>query len=88
MDSDVYDGDMMSRTLRGLKFVHASRRVPLRRHVLEEIDGTGRRYRRLEAIYKCGEGPAWYVTFTTSAPVERLGDVDLADGHDGMRSQN
>lgn len=79
---DNYDPGAMQRTLR----VHfdGDRRVVTREKVLEEMDAIID-LQLLEAIYKCGDGPAWYLSFKDPGPVERLGDMGRMDGHDGMR---
>lgn len=79
---DAYNTDAMGRTLR-VRF-DGDRRVTTREKVLGEINEIVD-VKDLEAIYKCGDGPAWYLCFKTSDTVDRLGDKERYDGHDGMK---
>ena len=81
---DVYDREAMSRTLR-VTF-RGEKRVATRKYVLDGLKGV-MDLRQLKAVYKCGEGPAWYLIFMLEVSTEMLGG-HIEDERDGIDRRN
>ncbi|XP_071151111.1 uncharacterized protein [Mytilus edulis] len=76
-----YEKDAMRKTMR-VKF-QGPRRINTRDKVLDEINDLVD-IRKLTAIYKCGEGAEWYLSFEDESECE-VGDGDTRSGKMGMK---